>query len=204
MISVTLDTTKGEKRTFRGAVADTIAYNISLSQKAQTPEVVTEAVQETGVAPSTVIAAPFFNVSVNTLAEARDLRKTPEYKEQQNVISRQAKLTGVNVLQVDESIGGFENAKGEQIIEVSNIIRVTGSKEDVDKFAAMMGAMSVETQEATIAADYVKAGSENHNADELTFTVSDVDGAIQALKTQGFYDFTINDSESTIQYWIFL
>jgi hypothetical protein len=198
VISVTLDTTKGEKRTFRGAVADTIAYNISLSQKAQTPEVVTEAVQETGVAPSTVIAAPFFNVSVNTLAEARDLRKTPEYKEQQNVISRQAKLTGVNVLQVDESIGGFENAKGEQIIEVSNIIRVTGSKEDVDKFAAMMGAMSVETQEATIAADYVKAGSENHNADELTFTVSDVDGAIQALKTQGFYDFTINDSESTI------
>ena len=198
VISVTLDTTKGEKRTFRGAVADTIAYNISLSQKAQTPEVVTEAVQETGVAPSTVIAAPFFNVSVNTLAEARNLRKTPEYKEQQNVISRQAKLTGVNVLQVDESIGGFENAKGEQIIEVSNIIRVTGSKEDVDKFAAMMGVMSVETQEATIAADYVKAGSENHNADELTFTVSDVDGAIQALKTQGFYDFTINDSESTI------
>jgi hypothetical protein len=196
VVSVNLETTQGAKRAFRGPIAETIAYNIALAQKAETINEVESAAVE--LPTSTVIAAPFFNTTVASISEARNLRKTPEYKQQQRIINRQAKLTGVEVIKIDESIGGFENAKGEKIVEVSNVIQVRGDRANVDNFAAMLGAMSVETQEATIAADYVKSGSENHNADELTFVVSNIDGAIRALKTQGFYDFTINDSASTI------
>ena len=196
VVSVNLETTQGAKRAFRGPIAETIAYNIALAQTAETINEVESAAIE--LPTSTVIAAPFFNTTVASISEARKLRKTPEYKQQQRIINRQAKLTGVEVIKIDESIGGFENAKGEKIVEVSNVIQVRGDRANVDNFAAMLGAMSVETQEATIAADYVKSGSENHNADELTFVVSNIDGAIRALKTQGFYDFTINDSASTI------
>jgi hypothetical protein len=196
VVSVNLETTQGAKRAFRGPIAETIAYNIALAQKAETINEVESAAVE--LPTSTVIAAPFFNTTVASISEARNLRKTPEYKQQQRIINRQAKLTGVEVIKIDESIGGFENSKGEKIVEVSNVIQVRGDRANVDNFAAMLGAMSVETQEATIAADYVKSGSENHNADELTFVVSNIDGAIRALKTQGFYDFTINDSASTI------
>ena len=196
VVSVNLETTQGAKRAFRGPIAETIAYNIALAQKAETINEVESAAVE--LPTSTVIAAPFFNTTVASISEARNLRKTPEYKQQQRIINRQAKLTGVEVIKIDESIGGFENANGEKIVEVSNVIQVRGDRANVDNFAAMLGAMSVETQEATIAADYVKSGSENHNADELTFVVSNIDGAIRALKTQGFYDFTINDSASTI------
>jgi len=195
VVSVSLETPSGAKRAFRGPIADTIAYNITMAKNAETINEV-EAQVERPV--STVIAAPFFNTTVASIEEARNLRQTPQYKQQQDIIKREAALTGVEIVGVDESIGGFENSKGEKIVEVSNIIRVRGDKKNVDEFAAMMGSMSIETQEATIAADYVKAGSENHNADELTFVVGNIDGAIKALKTQGFYDFTINDSASTI------
>jgi hypothetical protein len=195
VVSVTLDTPQGAKRTFRGPIADTIAYNITMAQTAETINEVETPIERP---VSTVIAAPFFNTTVASVEEARNLRNTPEYKQQQDIIRREANLTGVEIVSVDESIGGFENSKGEKIVEVSNIIRVRGDKKNVDEFAAMMGSMSVETQEATIAADYVKAGSENHNADELEFVVGNIDGAIKALKAQGFYDFTINDSKSTI------
>jgi hypothetical protein len=101
---------------------------------------------------------------------------------------------------IDESIGGFVNEAGDKIVEVSNIIRVKGTPEDVDRYAAFLATTAPETQEATIAATYVDQGSDKHNINELTISVSDIDGAIEALKENDIYDFTINDSNNTITF----
>ena len=162
-----------------------------------------EATAETEViAPieATVFAAPFYDTKVNNVGEARDIRQGEPYVRNIESIRLSAPLFNVEVDGVDESIGGFVNEAGDKIVEVSNIIRVKGTPEDVQNYAAFLATSSPETQEATIAATYVEPDSETHNIDELTISVSDVDGAIEALKENDIYDFTINDSNNTITF----
>jgi hypothetical protein len=154
------------------------------------------------VAPieATVFAAPFYDTKVNNVEEARAIRQGEPYVRNIESIRLSAPLFNVEVDGVDESIGGFVNEAGDKIVEVSNIIRVKGTPEDVQNYAAFLATSSPETQEATIAATYVEPDSETHNIDELTISVSDVDGAIEALKENDIYDFTINDSNNTITF----
>jgi hypothetical protein len=154
------------------------------------------------VAPieATVFAAPFYDTKVNNIEEARAIRQGEPYVRNIESIRLSAPLFNVEIDGVDESIGGFVNEAGDKIVEVSNIIRVKGTPEDVQNYAAFLATSSPETQEATIAATYVEQDSENHNIDELTISVSDVDGAIEALKENDIYDFTINDSNNTITF----
>jgi hypothetical protein len=162
-----------------------------------------EATAETEViAPieATVFAAPFYDTKVNNVGEARDIRQGDPYVRNIESIRLSAPLFNVEIDGVDESIGGFVNEAGDKIVEVSNIIRVKGTPEDVQNYAAFLATSSPETQEATIAATYVEPDSETHNIDELTISVSDVDGAIEALKENDIYDFTINDSNNTITF----
>jgi hypothetical protein len=63
---------------------------------------------------------------------------------------------------------------------------VKGNWENIVKFAAVVGALTPEVQEATIAARYVKAGSKGHNADRVEFEVSDENLAKEALSESGF------------------
>ena len=162
-----------------------------------------EATAETEViAPieATVFAAPFYDTKVNNVGEARDIRQGDPYVRNIESIRLSAPLFNVEIDGVDESIGGFVNEAGDKIVEVSNIIRVKGTPEDIQNYAAFLATSSPETQEATIAATYVEPDSETHNIDELTISVSDVDGAIEALKENDIYDFTINDSNNTITF----
>lgn len=154
------------------------------------------------VAPieATVFAAPFYDTKVNNIEEARAIRQGEPYVRNIESIRLSAPLFNVEIDGVDESIGGFINDAGDKIVEVSNIIRVKGTPEDVQNYAAFLATSSPETQEATIAATYVEPDSETHNIDELTISVSDVDGAIEALKENDIYDFTINDSNKTITF----
>ena len=149
---------------------------------------------------STVFAAPFYDTKVNNIEEARAIRQSEPYVRNMESIRLSAPLFNVEIDGVDESIGGFVNEAGDKIVEVSNIIRVKGTPEDVQNYAAFLATSSPETQEATIAATYVEPDSETHNIDELTISVSDVDGAIEALKENDIYDFTINDSKNTITF----
>jgi hypothetical protein len=154
------------------------------------------------VAPieATVFAAPFYDTKVNNVGEARAIRQGEPYVRNIESIRLSAPLFNVEVDGVDESIGGFVNDAGDKIVEVSNIIRVKGTPEDVQNYAAFLATSSPETQEATIAASYVEQNDENHNVNELTYAVSDIDGAIDALKENDIYDFTINDSNNTITF----
>ena len=149
---------------------------------------------------ATVFAAPFYDTKVNNIEEARDIRQSEPYVKNLDVIRNTSALFNVEIDEVDESIGGFVNNDGDKIVEVSNIIRVKGTPEDIENYAAFLATSAPETQEATIAATYVEPDSETHNIDELTISVSDIDGAIEALKENDIYDFTINDSNNTITF----
>ena len=149
---------------------------------------------------ATVFAAPFYDTKVNNIDEARTIRQSEPYVQNLDTIRNASALFNVEVDNVDESIGGFVNDAGDKIVEVSNIIRVKGTPEDIENYAAFLATSAPETQEATIAATYVEPDSETHNIDELTISVSDIDGAIESLKENDIYDFTINDSNNTITF----
>ncbi len=165
-----------------------------------TSKVVKPTAEVTAPIEATVFAAPFYDTKVNNIEEARAIRQTEAYVTNLDTIRNASALFNVEIDGIDESIGGFVNEAGDKIVEVSNIIRVKGTPEDVQNYAAFLATSSPETQEATIAATYVEQNSEMHNIDELTISVSDIDGAIEALKENDIYDFTINDSNNTITF----
>jgi len=161
---------------------------------------VEEGAEVTAPIEATVFAAPFYDTKVNNIEEARTIRQSEPYVKNLETIRNTSALFNVEIDNVDESIGGFVNDAGDKIVEVSNIIRVKGTPEDVERYAAFLATTAPETQEATIAATYVDQNSDKHNIDELTISVSDIDGAIEALKENDIYDFTINDSNNTITF----
>jgi hypothetical protein len=161
---------------------------------------VEEGAEVTAPIEATVFAAPFYDTKVNNIEEARTIRQSEPYVKNLETIRNTSALFNVEIDNVDESIGGFVNDAGDKIVEVSNIIRVKGTPEDIENYAAFLATTAPETQEATIAATYVEQGSDKHNIDELTISVSDIDGAIEALKENDIYDFTINDSNNTITF----
>jgi hypothetical protein len=149
---------------------------------------------------ATVFAAPFYDTKVNNIEEARAIRQSEPYITNLDTMRNASALFNLEIDNIDESIGGFVNDAGDKIVEVSNIIRVKGTPEDIEKYAAFLATSSPETQEATIAASYVEQNSDTHKVDELTISVSDIDGAIEALKENDIYEFTINDSNNTITF----
>ena len=151
-----------------------------------------------------VTLAPFFDTTVKTAADAQALRQTPEYKRYVESIPTVAKAFGLNVNAINETIGGFENAQGNKIVEISNRVFVDSSDlNQVEKFAAIMGTMTPETQEATIAAKFIAENEtvpEGEYVEQLTVKVSDVDKSIEALQEAGIYDFTIDESDGSVSF----
>jgi hypothetical protein len=117
---------------------------------------------------ATVFAAPFYDTKVNNIEEARTIRQSEPYVKNLDSIRQSSSLFNVEVDEVDESIGGFINEAGDKIVEVSNIVRVKGTPEDIENYAAFLATSAPETQEATIAATYVEQNSDTHKVDELT------------------------------------
>lgn len=163
----------------------------------------TKPIQVEEVAPTVtrVKVAPFFNTQVATTSEAAQLRQSPEYKSYIDSLTDIGSKLGIKVTPI-ESIGGYENEAGEKIIEISNDVDLENATiEQAEEFAALAGALAPQVQEATIAAQYInQEGGKDHKANEYTVVVSDVDGAIDALKAAGITDFSINDKTGEVSF----
>ena len=159
-----------------------------------------------GSSGAIVTLAPFFNTTVTGTQDASRLRQTPEYKAYVESIPKVAKELGLEVETVNETIGGFENAQGEKIVEISNKVFLKNATVDqAERFAAIMGTMTPETQEATIAARYVNQQEfenlpQTEAVEELTLEVGDLNEAIASLKKAGITDFTIDQDNATISF----
>ena len=170
------------------------------------PQAELESVTEEGQAQEEVVSsktrvniAPFFNTKVETVEQAEQLRQAPEYQAYKEVLGKLAEQLGIQGISIDDIIGGYKSDAGDEIVEISNQITFDNATiEQAEEFAAMIAALAPEVQEASIASQYVPQGAENHNANEYRFKVSDVNGAIKALKGAGITDFSINEKDGTV------
>jgi hypothetical protein len=149
---------------------------------------------------TTIVAAPYFNTTIKTLEEAETLRQGKGYKDYKKTLSSIAKALGIEV-EVQETIGGYENDAGEKLVEISTrVVLKDATLEQAEEYAALMGALTPEVQEATIAAQYVKEGATTHNATEYSVLVSDKQAAMDALKVADIANYTLNEATGEVTF----
>lgn len=167
-----------------------------------TEETITpEGTQEVVSSKTRVNVAPFFNTRIETVQEAEQLRKEPAYQEYKQRLVDLATQLGIGGINIDDIIGGFKNTAGEDFVEISNEITFDNATLDqAEEFAAMSAAITPQVQEATIAAQYVNEGDNTHNANEYRFKVSDINGAMKALKQAGISNFSINETNGSVAF----
>jgi len=165
-----------------------------------TPEVTPEVDEDIEITPGemAVNVAPFFATSVESVAEASDVRKTPEYQQYKQSLIDLANDIGVEA-EVDESVGGYVNDAGTKIREVSNVVKLQDATlEQAQEFAALAAALAPEVQESSIAATTTEVESPTHNADAVTIKVSDPQATFEALQEVGIDEFTLNESTNLL------
>ena len=144
--------------------------------------------------------APYFNTTIKTLEEAKTLRQKKNYKEYKKSLVSIGKALGTEA-EVEETVGGYKNDAGEEIVEISNrVVLKDASLEQAEEYAALMAALTPEVQEATIAAQYINQGSSTHNANEYSISVSNKQAAIDALKAAGITDYTFNETTGEVTF----
>ena len=148
---------------------------------------------------ATINVAPLFDTTIATVDEALELRKGEKYQQQIQTINDVLDDFGITGT-IEEAIGGYKNNAGTEIVEISNVIRLGEgtTREQADQIASMLGALAPETQESTIAADYVEETDPTKNGEEFLLNVSDVQGTLEALKESGITDFTLNEQNNSL------
>ena len=110
--------------------------------------------------------APFFDTTIKTVEDAVALRKTKEYQAYKENLTAIGEQLGVEV-EIEEGIGGYKNDAGKEIVEISTrVVLKDASIEQAQEYAAISAALAPETQESSIAAEYVEEGSKEHNGNE--------------------------------------
>jgi hypothetical protein len=153
--------------------------------------------QEAGI--SAIAVSPFFDTKVVGAADAATLRKSDGYKKQQKILSDVAQRMGISIASVKDNIGGWNNFK-----EISNTVALkTADMEKAENYAAVVGALANETQEATIAARYLDP-SKHRLSDNIVTAVEheipfkDSEKALKSLDAAGLTDFTLDESGKRI------
>lgn len=159
------------------------------------------AVKDESVALDTprINVAPLFATSIETVEDAINLRQQPEYKQQITTINDVLDAYEVKGV-IDEAIGGYKNDEGVEIVEISNVVNLGSdvTRDQADQIASILGALAPETQESTIAADYVEETDASRNAEEYLLTVNDIPKTLEALKAAGITDFTLNQANNSL------
>ena len=147
-----------------------------------------------------VAVAPFYEQEIENVEDAANARTSEDYQVYIETINDAAKVTGIKINGIDQAIGGYYLQKLDKpITEISNVVKVEADNLDqVTDFAALLGGLTPETQEATIAAQEVNEDDPNFNADVYTVKTSDAQKTLDALKKAGITDFTLNETESTV------
>lgn len=148
-----------------------------------------------------VAVAPYFNTQVKGVEDANKLRQDENYIKYKESLKEVAASLGFPNATIDDNIGGYENESGEKIVEISNKIDLKDATiEEAAEFAAIAAAIAPEVQEASIALRYVKENSPEHNANEYSVKVDDINKAIDALKVAGINNFSIDENKKTVSF----
>ena len=171
---------------------------------AETTELETTETQEVEVPttkPQTIVAvAPFFDTTIESAEQAQTLRESEGYQQYKNNLTGIGQQLGLEV-EVEEGIGGYKNDAGTEIVEISNrVVLKNATIEQAQEYAALTAALAPETQESSIAAEFVEEGSEKHNGNEYILNVSDTQGVMNALKKAGITDYSINEDTGEVSF----
>ena len=153
---------------------------------------------------TSIFVAPFYDTQVNSLEEADSLSHSPAVKEHIKNIHRIADITGVKILSIESNIGGYTHTDtGKKVNELSHKIELdTDDLDKATKFSAMLGALTPEVQETTIAGKSLNEaewGGIKHNATEIRIKVDDLDKTFQIAKLLDI-DYSLNTHNSSISF----
>jgi len=188
----------GEKKVPRKPNTYSIDIDLPVMVKSKAS---TKTTTDTKTKAETIVAvAPFFDTTIKTVEDAVALRKTKEYQAYKENLTAIGEQLGVEV-EIEEGIGGYKNDAGKEIVEISTrVVLKDASIEQAQEYAAISAALAPETQESSIAAEYVEEGSKEHNGNEYVLTVSDSQGVINALEKAGITDFSINEDTGEVSF----
>jgi len=152
---------------------------------------------DTDIVSTTVNVAPLYSVKVNSIEQANSIFASDLYKRHKKEVESFATKLGLKVDGMQDGIGGFAFDDGTEVKEATTMVNVTGNWDDIVNFAAVMGALTPEVQESTIAGRYVEEGSKNHKADEYSVGIDNTSAALRAAEEAGFNSagFTLLDKE---------
>lgn len=146
-----------------------------------------------------ILSAPYYDKQVYSLEDAAAKRKTREYKQYKSKAKKLAETMGLNVSSMSDNIGGYTHESGDYVQELSTEVILEGATfEEAIDYASVLGGITPETQESTIAGMVVGEGE--GNALQYRFSLeNEVDlelarGVLQALEL----DFTMDTDSNQI------
>lgn len=148
--------------------------------------------------PVGIAFAPYRSRRVNSDQEDRDIRSSPEYQTQQEMVREAAAGLGIDVLDKLDTWGGYVDSEtGVPVQEVSNVIHVNASPERAELLAAILGKAAPEQQ------DSVLVGTHNPDGKGIEYTIKTggfdkAQKAIESMKQHGIQYYTINKNNGDI------
>lgn len=140
-----------------------------------------EELQGSDIVSSSINVAPLFSQKIKNMDEANQLHATRFYKKYKQDVRDVSSMFGVEITEEQDGIGGFDN-----LSEATTVFKVKGNFDDIVKLAAVLGSLTPEVQESTIASMYVPKGDKNHNADQFELGIDNKEAAIKAARDAGF------------------
>lgn len=144
------------------------------------------AAQNEDVITTKINVSPFYSVKIKTIEEANAVFATPAFKKFEKDVQDFAKAVGIKITNIEKAIGGFKFDDGSAVKEASTILDVTGDWQNIVDFTALIGALTPEVQESTIAGRFVDAEAQEHNADLYSYQIDNTEAALQAVADAGF------------------
>jgi hypothetical protein len=197
VVSVNLESVDGQKRTFRGNIAEDIAYQLNLSKKAETAEPVEPAKIEAlpEIKEFTLGYAPFREGKITDVAQGAKAFENPSFQNWKKMANSFAKNIGLEIVSDNNSIGIYGETSS--LPEASSIPTVRGTKKQVELFAALMGTLAPEGQHSVMALEYSPEG----NGLEIRYqfkTPLEANNFIKNINKYGIKDVSLMPDSNTV------
>jgi len=142
--------------------------------------------------------APFRELNVNSPEEDEAIRNSPEYLEYMKDAERLAGALGVTITGKLDTLGGYVDSDTKRpVVEVSNIISVSGSEKNIELMAAMLGVAAPELQDSVLVSHYKENGSSTEYKIE-TGSFKNGIAALDHLKNNNLEYFSIDKNNGDL------
>jgi hypothetical protein len=195
VVSVNLETSKGQKRTFRGNVAEDLAYQINLGKNAKVEELpISPETQK----PITIGFAPFREKNVLDIAQDQEIRNSPDYKLHQENLQKLAEGLGIPIVNKADTWGGYVDGEtGRPVQEVSNVMQIEAKPDEARLMAAILGKAAPEKQDSVLIGNYDDNGVGFEHVIKIG-NFEDAKNALNLLKDNGLEYFTVDKDSGDI------